>query len=453
MKKAFFFSVAISVFLCVTAICASAAGTYSKTCPECSGTGQVTVYKQVYGTCSACNGWIYVRSDSSSKICFTCGSRNCRYVPGFNTGSVVGNAHYECNNCGSGEVYNGYKCTTCSGTGQSYNTVATKGTCSECYGSGSVTVYCYAHSYGSWRNINSTYHGRTCSICQQEAWNQHTWDAGVSIKKGTCKEEGEKTYTCTTCYATKTEKTAKSTTHTYDNTCDADCNICGKTREINHKYNAIWGMNGVNHWRECTVCKNKDMAAHTPGAEATETRAQTCTTCGYVIKVALGHKHKFAAAWSADAAGHWHMCSGCAEKSSYAAHDFETDCDKDCSICGYTREIEHKFAETWTTDATNHWRVCSGCGLKQEEAAHEPGAEATETTAQTCIVCGYEIAPVLDIESTPPAVTDPTETTQSATPVEQDSPDKPNVILWIVIAVVVVAGGVVAFVIIRKKKH
>jgi hypothetical protein len=61
----------------------------------------------------------------------------------------------------------------------------------------------------------------------------------------------------------------------------------------------------------------------------------------------------------------------------------------------------------WTADAINHWHVCSGCDVKQDEATHEPVAEATATTAQTCTICGYEIAPALGVEE----IIEPTEST------------------------------------------
>ena len=307
------------------------------------------------------------------------------------------------------------------------------------------------HKYGSWTEVNDTTHKQTCSVCSKEETANHTWNSGAVTKQPTCKEEGVKTYTCTACNATKTEAIAKLTTHTYDHACDTDCNVCGVTRTTTHNYKTSWSSDKTNHWHECSVCKDKkDVAAHTPGAEATETKAQTCTTCGYVIKAALGHKHKFAETWTTDDAGHWYACSGCAEKGSYAAHDFENACDKDCSVCGFTRETEHKFAETWTTDANNHWYVCSGCGLKQDEAAHEPGAEATATTAQTCTICGYEIAPALGDETTTPS--EGTDETAPTTPVDQGDSNN-EFPVWVVIAIAVVAiGGIAAFVVIKKKK-
>ena len=311
-------------------------------------------------------------------------------------------------------------------------------------GSVSITVAC-KHSYGGWTKVNDTTHKHTCSVCSKEETTNHTWNSGTVTKKASCKEAGVKTYTCTACNATKTEAIAKLTTHTYDHACDAACNVCGATRTITHKYKTSWSKSKTEHWYECTVCKEKkDAAAHIPGAEATEKKAQTCTVCGYIIKPALGHKHSYATTWTTDENGHWYPCSGCEEKGSYKEHDFENACDKDCSICGYTRETSHTFEEKWTTDATNHWHICTGCGLKQDEAAHEPGAEATATTAQTCTICGYEIAPALGAPETEPTTAITDDTTE---------PQKGGGVIWIALVAVVVLGvGVAVFIVIRKKK-
>ena len=202
------------------------------------------------------------------------------------------------------------------------------------------------------------------------------------------------------------------------------------------------------------------MVAHTPGADATETTPQTCTTCGYIINPTLGHTHKYATAWTTEENGHWYACSGCEEKGSYAEHDFENACDKDCSICGYTRETSHNYSADWESDKDNHWHECAGCGAKADEASHEPGAEATETTAQTCTICGYEIAPALGLKDTEPTTTPvvpPVPTTTPVVPTEPagDSELSADPTVWIIVAVavVVLGGGAGAGIIIWKKKH
>ena len=298
------------------------------------------------------------------------------------------------------------------------------------------------HTYGSWTKVDDTNHKHTCTVCKNEETTTHTWNSGVVTKQATCIDTGVKTFTCTGCSTTKTEEIAKRNTHTYSNGCDSSCNVCGATRVTSHDYPTTWESDKTNHWHECTVCGNeKDKVAHTPGAEATETTAQVCTVCDYVIKAALGHKHNYAEEWSTDENGHWYACSGCEEQDSYTAHDFENACDKDCSICGFTREVEHKYEEAWTTDENNHWHVCLNCGLKQDESVHEPGAEATATTAQTCTICGYETAPALG---------EPESSVGSDEPTDNENSNIP----WLFIAigagaVVIIAGAVI---VIKKRK-
>ena len=62
-----------------------------------------------------------------------------------------------------------------------------------------------------------------------------------------------------------------------------------------------------------------------------------------------------------------------------------------CTICGqkYGDLAAHNYKTTWSTDSAKHWHECSVCGgNKKDVAAHTPGAPATETTPQTCTICG-----------------------------------------------------------------
>ena len=399
-------------------------GVKTYTCTVCNATKTETIAKTTdhkYGS------WTKVNDTTHKHTCSVC-SKEETANHSWNSGSVT--KQPSCKE----EGVKTYTCTACKAT--KTETIA-KTT---------------SHKYGNWTKVDDTTHKHTCSVCSKEETANHKWNSGTVTKAATCKEAGVKTYTCTTCNAKKTETIAKLTTHTYDHACDTNCNVCGATRTTTHKYKTTWSTDKTNHWHECSVCKDKkDVAAHTPGAEATETTAQTCTTCGYVIKAALGHKHNYATTWTTDEAGHWYDCAGCEEKGSYATHDFENDCDKDCSICGYTRDTEHKFAADWATDENGHWHVCENCGLKQDEAAHEPGAEATETTAQTCTICGHEIAPALgEKEPTESESTDVDDTTISTDQTDVVNGDFP---WWIiVVAAVVVIGGIVIIIVIKKKK-
>lgn len=114
------------------------------------------------------------------------------------------------------------------------------------------------------------------------------------------------------------------------------CEVCGKmfdkdtNKEITavpvlelaaHSWDDVWHANSTGHYHECTVCGIAgDVTAHTPGAEATETTAQTCTVCGYIIKPATSHKEHTKGNLMSDATSHWYACTGCSEQLEKANH-------------------------------------------------------------------------------------------------------------------------------------
>lgn len=213
-----------------------------------------------------------------------------------------------------------------------------------------ITVAC-AHKYD---NSCDT----TCNLCKATRTISHTWNSGKVTKAATCTATGTKTYTCTVCSATKTEEVAKAS-HSYDNSCDTDCNSCGKTRSITHDYETIYDE--TNHWQKCSVCGDtKDNEAHT-----------------------------FAQELSSNSSSHGYVCTVCGAMSGKEAHVFEHDCDTTCDTCGYERTITHSYSERWLSDAEGHWHECTVCGDQLEKVAHTPGEEATETTDQICLDCGY----------------------------------------------------------------
>lgn len=115
------------------------------------------------------------------------------------------------------------------------------------------------------------------------------------------------------------------------------CDVCGKMfdkdgKEITapatlplaaHTWDTTkWLANKDGHYRECKVCGIADtvITPHTPGAEATETTAQTCTVCGYIIKPATSHKEHTKGNLMSDATSHWYACTGCSEQLEKANH-------------------------------------------------------------------------------------------------------------------------------------
>lgn len=159
----------------------------------------------------------------------------------------------------------------------------------------------------------------------------------------------------------------------------------------------------------------------------TDTRTEVVTAKITVKGNTPAHEHAWSAAWSKDATHHWHDCTatGCdvtvnADKNGYAAHNYNqkvatkdylktaANCT-DAAVYFYSCECGAKGTETftegtalghtpsteWSKDTTYHWHVCQTCNAELDKAAHNPGPAATETTPQTCTICGYEIAPVL----------------------------------------------------------
>ncbi len=320
----------------------------------------------------------------------------------------AGEMTYTCKTCGakkteviepSDHVWDSGKVTkkpTCAETGTRTYTCASCGTTKT-----EEIAKTNDHNYGEWKKTDSETHARECSVCHYKDSGDHDWNDGEVTKKATCAAAGERKYTCIDCGATRREAVDKLTTHTFDSDCDDTCNVCGEYRVPHHKYGESWSSDSSGHWHECSACGDRrEEGDHTPGAAATEFSPQVCTTCGYVIKNALGHTHDYAGSYTYDQRGHWYACSGCEEKKNYAEHFFFTNCDSTCAVCGYEREVEHDYSERLTYDATGHWNACTVCGDILERKPHNPGPEATETTDQICLDCGYIISPANSHEHT-----------------------------------------------------
>lgn len=244
---------------------------------------------------------------------------------------------------------------------------------------GDVTLYAiwenktHTHNYKTTWSTDSAKHWHECSVCGDKK------DVAAHV-------DANKDHNCDVCGKKMSDHTGGTAT------CKdkATCTICGQKYGdlAAHNYKTEWSKDKNKHWHECSVCGDKkDVAAHTPGAPATETTPQTCTICGYVIKAALGHTHNFnqkntsetylkSAATCTKKAVYYYSCT-CGEKGT------ETFESGDLAA--------HSYKTEWSKDSTKHWHECSVCGNKKDEAAHTPGAAATETTPQTCTTCGYVI--------------------------------------------------------------
>ena len=218
---------------------------------------------------------------------------------------------------------------------------------------------------------------------------------------------------------------------------DHMCDICGKMLSM-CRYATDWSSDAYTHWHACVACGRKaDEAAH-----ADTDKDHNCDTCGKILSecadVNKDHKCDLCGKTLSECTDNNkdhkcdicgkilsecadvnkdHKCDLCGKTLSECADvnkDHKCDvCGKQltvhtggtatctekatCSICGqeYGELAAHTYKTEWSTDETNHWHECSVCGDKKDVAAHIPGAEATETTSQTCTVCDYVIREVL----------------------------------------------------------
>ncbi|MGM9683199.1 MAG: InlB B-repeat-containing protein, partial [Eubacteriales bacterium] len=88
------------------------------------------------------------------------------------------------------------------------------------------------------------------------------------------------------------------------------------------------------------------------------------------------------AIWQSDGTRHWHVCS-CGTEVDVAPHTpdraeaTETDAVK-CTVCGYIitpalGHTTHTAGEEWLSDENNHWHNCTGCTEKLDVAEHTLG--------------------------------------------------------------------------------
>ena len=177
----------------------------------------------------------------------------------------------------------------------------------------------------------------------------------------------------------------------------ATCGICGQDyygdHDLSH-HNAVphtCTADGTVEYWDCSVCGKKfsdpngtaeitniadpnDPARHS--LVKTDEKAPTCTDNGN------------RAYWT---------CSECRNIfSDDAGLNPTTLADVTVSATGHT------WSNDWSSDGTGHWHDCvnANCPITENNqkvgyAVHTPGDEATETTPQTCDVCGYELAPAL----------------------------------------------------------
>jgi len=267
----------------------------------------------------------------------------------------------------------------------------------------------------------------TCSICNYSQEGLHTWkyqtnDTSHWMGCANCgKISGERenhiwnTGTCVTYCSICGVSKASGGSHTYDNNCDAFCNVCGQWREVTHNFqwkyynenqhwqacdcgvdNGNWGTHTWNN-NTCTVCGAKKPEEHVHSYDNNCDTA--CNVCGAYREA----KHNLK--WQSNNKDyHWQYCADCSvQVGNPESHTWSNNT---CTVCGAKKPEEHvhSYGTTWHSNADSHWHQCS-CGHKTDISGHT-------WSNDTCTVCGAK-------KTTNPEPTDP--------PVEPTNPPDTHV--------------------------
>mgnify|MGYP002561119956 FL=1 len=288
--------------------------------------------------------------------------------------------------------------------------------------------------------------GSHCSICGTVIKKQelipatgHTWDNGKVTKEATCTEEGEKTYTCTTCQKTRTESIAK-TGHTevkdvaIAETCESEgktegshCSVCNsiiKKQETIPATGHTWDNGKVTKEATCTEAGEKTYTCTTCQKTRTESTAKTghtevkdaavvatcesegktegshCSVCGTVIKAqepipATGHT------WDNGKVTKEATCTEAGEKT-YTCTTCQKTRTESIAKTGHTEVKDAAVAATCESEGKTEGSHCSVCNtvIKKQEIIPAVGhtwdngkitkeATCTETGEKiyTCATC------------------------------------------------------------------
>lgn len=217
--------------------------------------------------------------------------------------------------------------------------------------------------------------------------------------------------------------------------CEADIDDGYRYNETAHRY----------------VCKNSALCTvkfnyqNHLGGNATCTNRAVCEACGIEYGDPLGHNMQYFdyVPETCTTDGHlpYYYCDRCDKYFGRETDSLDTElnvfiisatghditkvdavpasCEADGSIeyyeCGYCGKLftdadgkneitaadtvitaaGHRYLTSWTFDSDSHWHKCAVCGSADTIVPHVSSGEATETAAETCTICGYEIAPML----------------------------------------------------------
>ena len=207
-------------------------------------------------------------------------------------------------------------------------------------------------------------------------------------------------------------------------------------------------FNKTAHWYVCKnsyLCTVKFNYQDHFGGNATCTNKAVCEACGREYGEPLGHNYKFSdyVRETCTTDGHlpYYYCDRCEKYFERETDALDTElseliipatghsmtkvdavpvsCEANGRIeyykCGNCSKLftdadgkneityadtviaakGHRYLTSWTFDSDSHWHKCDVCGSVDKIEPHVSSGHATETAAETCTICGYEIAPML----------------------------------------------------------
>lgn len=89
-------------------------------------------------------------------------------------------------------------------------------TCAACKTTRTEEIAALGHKWGVWMPVQGEdSHSRQCGACQASEKEAHAWDGGNVTKPATCSVDGEKTFTCATCLATRIDPIPATGVHDF----------------------------------------------------------------------------------------------------------------------------------------------------------------------------------------------------------------------------------------------
>lgn len=332
-----------------------------------------------------------------------------------------------------------------------------------------ITIH--SHNFGTaWKYKEADGHAHVCSFCgEHDTVIKHTPDISAPTEN-----QAQKCTVCGYVIAPSlghihknnlTKVTAKPATCTSDGNSEYYSCSCGKyfkdasaSTEIkdknsviikaSHSFGTDWGYQDENGHAHACVCGTHDeLIPHTPGAEATETTPQKCTECAYIITPALNHVHNLMkisarpATCTEEGNAEFYMCDGCSDWFEDAEGNVKIEDKASVKLVA----TGHAFGDEFKSDENEHWYECA-CGEKKDVDAHND-----ENDDGKCDACGYSSAPA----ETEPAVTTPSDNTETTAPDKTDDENKGGMPWWAILLIVVAVAGIsvgVTVIVLKKKK-